>query len=82
MSSSIPPPLRVALQNLRQVRSVKPQVGIETEEFAAWREQIAEALEALALVLIFPEDRERAADEAKAARAEARRIRSRLDIPS
>ncbi|MFD5977913.1 hypothetical protein [Streptomyces bacillaris] len=76
---SISPELRTALQKLREVRSERPQGGCETESFAAWREGIADALDSLAAVLIFQEDRQRAAAEAAAARAEADRIRAELD---
>jgi hypothetical protein len=51
---------------LRQVRSEKPA---DPQALAAWRVRMAEALEALAPLLLFPEDRERAAAEARAARA-------------
>ncbi|MCR6487294.1 hypothetical protein M8542_31145 [Amycolatopsis sp. OK19-0408] len=67
--------LRAALRVLRQVRAQKPDSG--PEAFAAWRSDIAGALESLAPLLLFPEDRQRAAEEARAARAEAARIRLR-----
>lgn len=77
-SGQIPPELRAALRALRTVRSEKPGGGSETEAFAAWRERMAEALERLAQLLIFPEDRRQAADEATEARAQAARIRAHL----
>ncbi|MFB6656396.1 hypothetical protein ACFCZ4_03520 [Streptomyces microflavus] len=43
---------------------------------------MADALDSLTDVLIFPEDRQRAATEAAAARAESARIRAELDQPS
>jgi hypothetical protein len=42
------------------------------------RDRIADALEALAAVLLFEEDRQKAVAEAEAARAEAMRIRVEL----
>ncbi|MFF8639737.1 hypothetical protein [Streptomyces sp. NPDC015345] len=75
----VSPELRAALQRLREVRSKRPQGERETESFAAWREMIADALDSLAGVLIYQEDRQRAAAEAAAARAEAERIRVELD---
>ncbi|MEV0232914.1 hypothetical protein [Nonomuraea sp. NPDC050786] len=78
----IPPELRAALRELRAVRSEKPPGERSTEAFAAWREKMAEALDALALVLIFSSDREKAVAEAKAARAEAAHIRAKLNKPS
>lgn len=75
----VSPELRAALQRLREVRSERPLGERETESFAAWREIIADALDSLAGVLIYQEDRQRAAAEAAAARAEAERIRVELD---
>jgi hypothetical protein len=75
----VSPELRTALKKLREVRSEKPPGGRETESFAAWRERIADALDSLAGVLIYQEDRQRAAAEAAAARAEAEGIRAELD---
>ncbi|MFI6789613.1 hypothetical protein ACIBG4_20030 [Nonomuraea sp. NPDC050383] len=77
----ISPELRAALQKLRAVRSEKPPGERSTEAFAAWREKIAEALDVLALVLIFASDRDKAVVEAKAARAEAAHIRRELNKP-
>ena len=77
-SEPISPELRAALRALRKVRSEKPSGGSRTEAFAAWREKVAEALESLAQLLVFPEDRRRAADEAREARAEAARVRAGL----
>ncbi|MFE9454568.1 hypothetical protein [Streptomyces sp. NPDC006739] len=76
---TVSPELRAALQRLREVRSERPPGERETESFAAWRERIADALDSLAGVLIYQEDRQRAATEAAAARAEAERIRSELN---
>ncbi|WP_199565060.1 hypothetical protein [Spongiactinospora rosea] len=75
----VSPELRAALESLRKVRSEKPGGERDTESFAAWRESIAEALDALAGVLGYPEDRQRATAEAAAARAESERIRAALD---
>lgn len=72
------PELRTALQRLREVRSERPEGERVTESFAAWRERIADALDSLAGVLIYQEDRRRAAAEAAAARAESERIRAEL----
>ncbi|MFG1638734.1 hypothetical protein ACGFMK_00445 [Amycolatopsis sp. NPDC049252] len=72
MSSPISPELRAALRALGKVRDEKPGGG----DLAAWRERIAEALEAPAPLVIFPEDRRRAAAEAVEARAQAARIRA------
>ncbi len=69
------PELRAALRELRRVRAAKPGEELGTAAFAAWRVAIAEALEALAPLLLFAEDRERAAAEARAARAEAAGLR-------
>ncbi|WP_326957673.1 hypothetical protein [Amycolatopsis sp. NBC_01286] len=69
---SISPELRAALRALGRARDEKPDGG----DLAAWRERVAEALETLAPLLIFPEDRRRAAAEAAEARAEAARIRT------
>jgi hypothetical protein len=67
----VPPELSTALRALRQVRSEKPGEGLGPEAFAAWRVRVAEALESLAPLLLFAEDRELAESEARAARAEA-----------
>lgn len=73
------PELLAALRNLREVRSGRPLDECNAEAFAAWRERIADALDSLAVVLIYSEDRQRAVEESEAARAEAARIRSRLN---
>jgi hypothetical protein len=78
MPEPISPELRAALRALGRVRSEKPDGEPDTEAFAAWRVKIAEALESLAPLLVFPEDRQRTADEAREARATAARIRARL----
>ncbi|MBE1500823.1 hypothetical protein H4696_007923 [Amycolatopsis lexingtonensis] len=57
------------------MRAEKPGEELGTAAFAAWRVSIAEALEALAPLLLFSEDREQAAAEARAARAEAAELR-------
>lgn len=77
---SVAPELRTALQRLREVRSEQPSSDQDAESFADWRERIADALDSLALVLVYQEDRQRAAAEAGAARAEAARIRAELAI--
>jgi hypothetical protein len=56
----IPPGLSAALRALRQVRSEKPGAEPGPEAYAAWRVRIAEALESLAPLLLFAEDRQRA----------------------
>lgn len=77
-SKPIPPELRAATKWLRTVRAEKPKDGPHTEEYAAWRERMADSLESMSQVLLFPEDRRSAFDEANAARAEAARIREDL----
>ncbi|WP_158641362.1 hypothetical protein [Amycolatopsis eburnea] len=57
------------------MRAEKPGDELGTAAFAAWRVAIAEALEELAPRLLFPEDRQRAEAEARAARAEAAALR-------
>lgn len=74
----VTPELRAALRRLREVRSQKPSGEVHSESYAAWREKIADALDSLALVLIYQEDRKKAASEAIVARAEAARIRAGL----
>lgn len=66
-----------ALRELRRVRAQRPDTA-ESSDFAAWRDRMAKALDDLARVLVFEDDRSRARAEAKAARVEAAAIRSRL----
>lgn len=54
ISAPLPPELRAALRALRETRSRKPEGGSGTEAFAAWREQMADVLEQLARLLVFP----------------------------
>lgn len=70
----IDPALKHALRHLRSVKSQQPP---ETDpvEFAQWRERIAEALETVAPLLLFEEDRTRARAESEAARRQAAEIR-------
>lgn len=70
------PELRAALKELRRVRSEKPGGELGAEAFAAWRVKVAEALEVLAPLLLFAEDRQRATAEAHGARAEAAEVRA------
>ncbi|WP_329429333.1 hypothetical protein OG339_11425 [Streptosporangium sp. NBC_01495] len=74
----IPSDLRDALRAVREIRLQKPTEGELTEEFALWREKMADALQSLSRVLLFDEDRIKAAGEAEVARAEAARIRRKL----
>ncbi len=75
----ISPELSAALRRLREVRRKKPQGDSSSEDFAAWRESIADALDSLAILLFYEEDRRRASEESKLARAEAAKIRERLN---
>ncbi|NDZ73277.1 hypothetical protein G3I36_19845 [Streptomyces sp. SID10362] len=72
----VDPVLKHALRHLRSVKSQQP-CDADSVAFADWRERIAEALDALAGVLVFKEDRVRARAEATAAREEAAEIRRR-----
>ncbi|WP_290054214.1 SUKH-3 domain-containing protein, partial [Amycolatopsis solani] len=76
------PELRAALKELRRVRAERPGEELGAAAFAAWRVAVAEALEALAPLLLFAEDRQRAVAEARSARAEAAELRaSGFDFP-
>ncbi|GAA2626310.1 hypothetical protein GCM10010411_73990 [Actinomadura fulvescens] len=70
------PELKTALRELRRVRAMRPQDSASAVTFAGWREAIATALDELAVHLLFPEDRLRAAAEAAAARDETAQLRS------
>ncbi|WP_330249075.1 MULTISPECIES: hypothetical protein [unclassified Streptomyces] len=72
----VDPALKDALRLLRSVKSQKPSDG-DFVEFADWRERIAGALDAMACVLNFEEDRDRARAEAAAAREQAADVRRR-----
>ncbi|MEU5561378.1 hypothetical protein AB0H47_35540, partial [Streptomyces globisporus] len=72
----VDPVLKHALRHLRFVQSQQPS-DADSVEFADWRERIAEALDALAGVLVFKEDRARARAEATAAREQAAEVRRR-----
>ncbi|MEU6953320.1 hypothetical protein [Streptomyces sp. NPDC045714] len=75
----VDPALKHALRLLRSVKSQKPSDG-DGAEFADRRERIAESLDALACVLNFEEDRDRAGAEAAAAREHAAEVRRRGEI--
>lgn len=77
----IDPALKNALRNLRSVRSQRP-TGADPVEFADWRDKMGEALDVLATVLLFEEDRIKARAEAEAARAQAAEIRGRGEVIS
>ncbi|MFJ8547391.1 hypothetical protein ACIRFH_36590, partial [Streptomyces sp. NPDC093586] len=72
----VDPVLKHALRHLRFVKSQQPP-DADSVEFADWRERIAEALDALACVLVFKEDRARARAEAAAALEQAAAVRRR-----
>ena len=74
----VTPELRAALRRMREARSQRPSGESHTESYAAWREIMADALDSLALVMIYEEDRHKAAAEAAVARADAARIRAEL----
>ncbi|MFF9757881.1 hypothetical protein ACF1FC_34985 [Streptomyces sp. NPDC014344] len=71
--------LKHALRHLRSVKSQQPS-DADSVEFADWREGIAEALDALACVLVFEEDRVRARAEAAVAREQAAEVRRQGEI--
>ncbi|MDN3269062.1 hypothetical protein [Streptomyces sp. MA15] len=71
--------LKHALRHLRSVKSQQPS-DADSVEFADWRERIAEALDALACVLVFEEDRVRARAEAAVAREQAAEVRRQGEI--
>lgn len=75
----VAPVLKHALRHLRCVKSQQPP-DADSVEFADWRERIAEALDVLAGVLVFTEDRARAGAEATAAREQAAEVRRRGEI--
>ncbi|ONI55575.1 hypothetical protein DDV98_00780 [Streptomyces sp. IB2014 011-12] len=75
----VDPVVKHALCHLRFVQSQQPS-DADSVEFADWRERIAEALDALAGVLVFKEDRARARAEATAAREQAAEVRRRGEI--
>ncbi len=72
----VDPALKRALRRLRDVKSLQPS-DADSVEFADWRESVAGALDSLARVLVFEEDRARAAAEAAAALEQAAAIRRR-----
>src|SRR6476660_241801 len=69
-------PLKAATRELRRVRAVRPADPADPCDLAEWREAMAEALDGLARVLRFEEDRRGARTEAETARAEAVRLRA------
>jgi hypothetical protein len=62
------PALKDALRNFRAVRSRKPAGGGQ-QALADWREAMADALDALAVVLVFESDRQQARAAAAAIRS-------------
>jgi hypothetical protein len=72
----VDPVLKHALHHLRFVKSQQPPEA-DSVEFADWRERIAGALDTLACVLVFEEDRARARAEAAAALEQAAAVRRR-----
>ena len=74
--ANVTPELKVALKALRHVRSRRPDDSAGPLAFADWRDDIADALDALSRHLIFEDDRARAAAEAAEAREQAIRIRA------
>ncbi|GHG45090.1 hypothetical protein Shyd_85520 [Streptomyces hydrogenans] len=75
----VDPVLKHSLHHLRSVQSQRPPAA-DSVEFADWREEVAGALDALACVLVFEEDRVRARAEAAAAREHAIEIRRRCGV--
>ncbi|MFD3762132.1 hypothetical protein [Streptomyces sp. NPDC058622] len=71
--------LKHALRHLRFVKSQQPS-DANSVEFADWRERTAGALDALARVLGFEEDRARARAEAAAALEQAAEVRRWREI--
>jgi hypothetical protein len=74
---TIPMDLKSSLRRLREVRA-RRLAEAESLGFAEWRDEMAEALDELAQRLLFESDREQAAAEAAAARAQANEIRAKL----
>ncbi|WP_433244880.1 hypothetical protein [Actinomadura nitritigenes] len=74
---TIPADLKSSLRRLREVRVRRPAEA-ESLAFAEWRDEMADALDELAQRLLFESDREQAAAEAAAARAQAGEIRAKL----
>ncbi|KAB1159200.1 hypothetical protein F6X68_08920 [Micromonospora sp. AMSO12t] len=72
----VDPALKVALHQLRAVRSQRPADAAGPCVFAGWRDGMADVLDALAEVLPFEEDRVRARMEADAARVAAAELRA------
>lgn len=68
--------LKAALRHLRSVRGRRPGAPCTDAAYAAWQDDIAEALDNLAEHLEQPADRAMARAEAVAARAEAERLRA------
>ncbi|ARF72435.1 hypothetical protein B7C62_09235 [Kitasatospora albolonga] len=77
----VDPVLKAGLDRLRAVKSQRP-TDPEPGKFADWRERVADALDALARVLPFEEDRIRARAEADAARTQAVDIRRQGETTS
>lgn len=71
--------VETALVELRRVRRLKPAED-DSCAYADWREQIAAALESLAGVLLYEDDRQRAITEAEQARHQAADVRARLSL--
>ncbi|MEU7983147.1 hypothetical protein AB0B63_32050 [Micromonospora sp. NPDC049081] len=72
----VDPVLKAGLRQLRAVQAQRPADFAGPCAFADWREAMAEALDELAEVLPFEEDRARARMEAEAARGEAAELRA------
>ncbi|MFF0524256.1 hypothetical protein ACFYTC_36650 [Actinomadura nitritigenes] len=77
MTVTIPADLKSSLGRLREVRARRPAEA-ESLAFAEQRDEMADALDELAQRLLFESDREQAAAEAAAARAQANEIRAKL----
>lgn len=79
--TEVPGELKAALRNLRRVRAARPTSSAPLEEYAAWREEMGDALEGLSHVLIYEDDRERALAESRECKEEASAIRRQLGYP-
>uniref|UniRef100_A0AAU2JJT5 Uncharacterized protein n=1 Tax=Streptomyces sp. NBC_00049 TaxID=2903617 RepID=A0AAU2JJT5_9ACTN len=75
----VDPVLKQSLRHLRSVKSQRPPTA-DSVEFAEWREEVAGALDVLACVLVFEDDRVRARAEAAAARKQAAEVRCRCGV--
>ncbi|WP_153533142.1 hypothetical protein [Actinomadura macrotermitis] len=73
---TVPDDLKRSLRRLREVHSQRPAGDVDSLDFADWRERMADFLDELSQRLLYEEDRQLAAAEAAAARAEAAGIRA------